>query len=53
VARRSSITRMLRFGRKYGISLACGHKFDISIEDAARLQLFIGKRVECAECGAK
>jgi hypothetical protein len=47
---KSAITRMLRFGRKYSVALDCGHKLEISLEDAAREQLFIGKRVECAAC---
>lgn len=46
----SAITRMLRFGRKYGVALACGHKFDVAVEDAAERQLFIGKRIECRQC---
>ena len=46
----TAITQMLRFGRAYSVTLACGHKFRATVDDAKRDQLFIGKPVECAEC---
>ena len=47
----TAIAQMLRFGRAYSVTLACGHKFRATPEEAARDQLFIGKPVECRECG--
>jgi hypothetical protein len=35
------------------VTLACGHKFSATVDEAARDQLFIGKRVRCAECEGK
>jgi hypothetical protein len=43
------ITRMLDFTR-YVIVLSCGHRFEVTKEDAKNQQLFIGKRIVCAEC---
>ena len=36
MARLSSITSMLRFGRKYSPTLACGDRRAVAVEDAAR-----------------
>ncbi len=46
----TNITRMLRFGLKWRVHLACGHVFDIAVADAATQQLYIGKRYVCGEC---
>lgn len=46
----TTITRMLQFGLKWRVHLACGHKLDVSAGDALRQQLYIGKRYECSEC---
>ena len=48
---KTTIVQMLRFGRSYRVRLGCGCKFEATLEDAKRGQLFIGKPVTCAECG--
>jgi hypothetical protein len=47
-----SIVSMLRFGRFWAVTLACGHKFRAGPEEVKRDQLTIGKMIECAECRA-
>ena len=49
----SEITRMLRFGTRYSVTLACGHRRDVTRDGVDKEQLFIGKPVECQECGAE
>jgi hypothetical protein len=46
----TAIISMLRFGSRFSVTLACGHKFSASADEAKRDQLFIGKPVECREC---
>jgi len=46
----TGIIRMSRFGRGYTVALECGHKFQASLEETKKDQLFIGKRVACKEC---
>jgi hypothetical protein len=46
----TTIVRMLPFGQRFSVRLACGHAFSISKADAAGQHLFIGKRYACGEC---
>ena len=46
----SAIVQMLRFGRMFSVTLACGHKFRATPEEARRDQLFVGRMVRCKEC---
>jgi hypothetical protein len=51
----TAILRMTRYGRSYSITLECGHKITRTADEVKLQQLFIGKRIGCAECaqGAK
>ena len=46
-----SILRILKFGMRYRVSLACGHYVDLLPDELKRRQWYIGRRVECEECG--
>ena len=48
---RTTITHMLRFGRSYRVKLGCGCTLSVTLEDARRDQLYIGKAMYCVECG--
>lgn len=48
---RTTIVRMSRFGRGYSVKLECGCLLRVTLEEAEREQLFIGKAVDCVECG--
>lgn len=46
----TEITRMLRFGLKWSVKLACGHSFECPCVTIDRQQLFLGKRISCTAC---
>lgn len=50
---RTTIIQMLRFGGFFSVKLECGCRFRVSAETARRDQLFIGKPMDCADCGAE
>jgi hypothetical protein len=49
----STIIRMTRFGREYRILLDCGHALTRSIDEVKLQQLYIDKRIGCADCATK
>jgi hypothetical protein len=46
----STIIRMTPYGRSYLIKLDCGHALQRSREEVKAQQLYVEKRIGCAEC---
>jgi hypothetical protein len=52
VASNTSIVRIYPFSR-YVVILTCGHRFEATKAELDTLQLFVGKRSDCAKCKAE
>jgi hypothetical protein len=47
----TSILHILKFGTRYRVLLACVHQVELSPDELKQRQWYIGRRVECEECG--